>query len=664
MMKKTKKSQSVNVEQMTALLVPLPPLVTKAIRHLSSSTASSTGLFQFGCVDQHHLAATQLRLAFEASGESGSTPALESDAECAVALLLFLADLPAPLLTTTLRACFVDALAVPDAAERLLCVCDVVRLLPPLHFSLLRALCAYLRDLARRAPPADWLDAVDAFAPLLLWLRLPDDRLSATAPLPLDDAAADDESVVVIAVQSALQTAQLVLLSHLWTVAEATAYIAAALHRCDLALRWRLELLDGTRLAADDLIGALDLAHMDTLYLETDDPLVEPDYVAQGRDLLRLLVTECDAMLAAPTSARSSADSAQYGYVPRQGPAAAAPASSASTDADFDAILDSVALMKFDDDDDDDGASAVAALPTEQAVPSTPYQAFPARQPLRTVEAKRARKNLRATVTKSRMILKNENLLQDSALSRRSRGLATRAAPAHYLVAPPTSNALIDEAAPPRPRGPPPKKPAMAPARRKAPAVPVRAQYGVSRLISAHAAPAVPPRAQPTLPAAPAVAPRPQPTPSPPAAVPPRPAPRPATRPAPDDRRATLGTPTSRPAPAAVDDHRRATVAAKPTPPSTAKPLPAPPSRPKRPAAPQRSAAPTLAYSNLPAEAAKPAIAYSNLPAEAAVSTSGYDNLPAHTLRIQRANMLGGALDDGGLEIEVFDDALLGQLQQ
>ena len=65
-----------------------------------------------------------------------------------------------------------------------------------------------------------------------------------------------------------------------------------------------------------------------------------------------------------------------------------------------------------------------------------------------------------------------------------------------------------------------------------------------------------------------------------------------------------------------------------------------------------------------PAEAAKPAIAYSNLPAEAAVSTSGYDNLPAHTLRIQRANMLGGALDDGGLEIEVFDDALLGQLQQ
>jgi hypothetical protein len=55
-------------------------------------------------------------------------------------------------------------------------------------------------------------------------------------------------------------------------------------------------------------------------------------------------------------------------------------------------------------------------------------------------------------------------------------------------------------------------------------------------------------------------------------------------------------------------------------------------------------------------------VLYSNIP-QAAGASSAYSNLPHHTLLIQRTNM-GLASAEDGLEIEVFDDALLGQLQQ
>ncbi len=670
---------------MTSLLTPLPVLVSKCLRHLSQPRALKTsGLFRFGNVDQHHFAATQLRVAFDAD----ENPALDNDQECATALLLFLADLPAPIFTDVLTPCFLDALAVPDAAERLVCVTSVVKLLPPPNYTLLRALCAYAREWIRSAGAGQLDDLLDALAPLMMWTQDDDALERLGAPLPLE--VEDNESLLVIGVQSAVQTAQLVLLGHLWTVQESANYMAASLLRSNVALNWRLELLDGTRLDPDALIGTLDLQAMDTLYLETDDEIVEPALAAPARQILRTLILQCDSMLGVPAVAAAAAAAAAvpsgptrtgsgsnvYGYVPRQAPAGASTKVADDVPeiefdaAEFDAILDRV-LDAADDDDDGDGNGA-APTAVAEPVAATPYGAIPARQPLLSAEAKKARKNLRATVTKSRMVLKHENLLDDQ--SRRSRELARRAGPSHYLVAPPTSNAAPSPLPSSPLRGPPPKKPTLAPPTRKTvaklPAAPTgpqapprtaarsparspaRPQYGVSRLISGAEVVRATPLPLPSSPArsAPPMVPRPTPDEAPPPMLP-RPAPAaralPSATAAADDRRATLGAPVRAAPTVPVAEERRATLGAM------TKPLPAPPAarQPLRPAGPP------------PQPRTPPApVLYSNIP-QAAGASSAYSNLPHHTLLIQRTNM-GLASAEDGLEIEVFDDALLGQLQQ
>jgi len=671
----------------TSLLTPLPLLVSKCLRHLSQPRAlKASGLFRFGNVDQHHFAATQLRVAFDAD----ENPALGNDQECATALLLFLADLPAPIFTDVLAPCFLDALAVPDAGERLVCVASVVKLLPPPNYTLLRALCAYAREWIRSAGAGQLDDLLDALAPLMMWTQDDDALERLGAPLPLE--VEDNESLLVIGVQSAVQTAQLVLLGHLWTVQESANYMAASLLRSNVALNWRLELLDGTRLDPDALIGTLDLQAMDTLYLETDDEIVESALAAPARQILRMLILECDSMLgvpaAVPTAAavpsgptRTGSGSNVYGYVPRQAPAGASTKVADDVPeiefdaAEFDAILDRVLDAAAADDDDEDGNGNNGAV--AEPVAATPYGAIPARQPLLSAEAKKARKNLRATVTKSRMVLKHENLLDDQ--SRRSRELARRAGPSHYLVAPPTSNAAAPSPLPSSPlRGPPPKKPTLAPPTRKMVAKPpaasptgpqaplpprtaarnparspARPQYGVSRLVSGAEVVRATPLPLPSSPgrSAPPMVPRPTPDDAPPPMLP-RPVPvaravPSATAAAADDRRATLGAPVRAAPMVPVAEERRATLGAM------TKPLPAPPAarQPLRPTGPP------------PQPRTPPApVLYSNIP-QAAGASSAYSNLPHHTLLIQRTNM-GLASADDGLEIEVFDDALLGQLQQ
>jgi hypothetical protein len=503
--------------------------------------------------------------------------------------------------------------------------------------------------------------------------------------LEVDDA----ESVVVVVVQSALQTAQLVLLGHLWTVHEAVNHVVASMPRCDAALRWRLELHDGTPLDPDELVGVLDFAPMDTLYIEAVDEMHEPDYVAVSRALLRSLVLECDGMLNTPSGSASSTprtSSDQYGYVPRSSGGESA-ASTSAFDAEFDAILDTVALDL--DDDDAPPAPQSPARPTsgggQYGWIGSIREAAPTAQPkLMSAEARQVRRKLRQTVTRSRTVLKAEHLV-DAPVQRRSRDLALRAAPAHYLRAPPRSNDAIDTSAPPaRPRGPPPKKPAMQ-ARKKR----VKAASPLATAVTAPASPP-PPVSRPVVqPPRPSLAPSPLSVPSPvvrpvsPTAPPPvaRPASldayqAPASRRGPRVAAATTAAVTARPPPAAAQPMRPASR------PSAAKPLPAPPSgansaKPHRPTAPPpRSAAMTTAAMpsfRAPSPAPRPAppapgptLTYSNLPASTAGATThsdGYDNLPAHTLRIQRANM-GLAPDDDGLEIEVFDDSLLSQLQQ
>jgi hypothetical protein len=175
----------------SSLLVPLPPLVAKCIRHLSSpGLLAVPDLFASGSVDLHHVGGALVRAAFDA--QSSDAVSLDDPHHVACALTLFFADLPHPLATATLHDCFVDAAAVPDAKEvrrrnvstmrlshshssnvqRLACWVAVVRLLPPPHFTLLRALTAYLREYCTRgAGSID--DCVDAFAPFLLWSVVP-----------------------------------------------------------------------------------------------------------------------------------------------------------------------------------------------------------------------------------------------------------------------------------------------------------------------------------------------------------------------------------------------------------------------------------------------------------------------------------------------------------
>lgn len=521
-----------------------------------------------------------------------------------------------------------------------------------------------------------------------------DSAVAALRPPPELDVD-DAESVVVVVVQSALQTAQLVLLGHLWTVQEAVNHIVASMPRCDAALHWRLELHDGTPLDPDELVGVLDFAPMDTLYIETVDEMLEPDYVAVSRALLRSLVLECDGMLNLPsnsasTTPRTSSD--QYGFVPRSSGESSATSASAF-DAEFDAILDTVAL----DLDDDDAPSPTTPQSPARTTSSGSGQygwigsVRETPKPM-SAEARQVRRKLRQTVTRSRMVLKAEHLI-DAPVERRSRDLALRATPAHYLRAPPRSNDAIDSHAPPvRPRGPPPKKPVMQTRKKR-----VKAASPLAAIMSAPpseptqpppvARPGQPPR--PTLSSSPLHAPAPVARPVSPAAPPPvaRPAsldayqsprsgaPVTPTRRGPRVAAATTAAIVARPpiSPAAAASPVRP--ASRPG--ATAKPLPAPPSgansaKPHRPTAPppRTTAAATLpssfrAPSPLPRPAAPAAatLVYSNLPPSSSSSGDGYDNLPAHTLRIQRANM-GLAPEDEGLEIEVFDDSLLSQLQQ
>jgi hypothetical protein len=513
--------------------------------------------------------------------------------------------------------------------------------------------------------------------------------VAALRPPPALDVN-DAESVVVVIVQSALQTAQLVLLSHLWTIQEATNHVVASMPRCDASLRWRLERHDGSPLDPDELVGVLDFAALDTLYIETDDEMIEPEYVAVSRALLRALVLECDGMLNVPTNSASSTprtSTDQYGYVPRSSGESAASVS--AFEAEFDAILDKVAL---DLDDDDASATQTLTRPPSGGqygwIGSVRETPSPTAVPKMSAEARQVRRKLRQTVTRSRTVLKAEHLI-NAPIQRRSRDLALRAAPAHYLRTPPKQNDAIDSNAPPpvRPRGPPPKKPAMAPARKKR----VKAASPLATVTPAAAPPPVeqapPPIARPMPLSRSPAAPTPQRTPVPPVSVAPVPAPVP--------RPASLGSHGAAPAPVPARQGQRvaaattasviapraptvtaAVAAVPPRPlnrPGGAKPLPAPPStanaaKPHRPTAPPpRTGYATMGLPTSSFRAATASVSareqatYSNLPATTV--DDGYANLPAHTLRIQRENM-GLASDDEGLEIEVFDDSLLSQLQQ
>jgi hypothetical protein len=104
----------------TSLLVPLPPLVAKCIRHLSSPTMLSIpDLFASGSVDLHHIGGALLRAEFDAvesDAGAGGVP-LEDANHVACALLLHFADLSHPLATSTLHDCFVDAASVSEHKE-------------------------------------------------------------------------------------------------------------------------------------------------------------------------------------------------------------------------------------------------------------------------------------------------------------------------------------------------------------------------------------------------------------------------------------------------------------------------------------------------------------------------------------------------------------------
>ncbi|XP_055690068.1 rho GTPase-activating protein 6 [Lutzomyia longipalpis] len=154
----------------------VPAIVRACIDHILAHGLSTVGIFR---VSPARRRVRHLREEWERAGPTGITfEASHCPHDIATLLKEFLRDLPEPLLCRALYATFLATQRIRNRRLQLEALAHLIQLLPAAHRDTLRALLAFLADVARAANDGNRMDSTNlatVFAPNIL--RADDDRV-------------------------------------------------------------------------------------------------------------------------------------------------------------------------------------------------------------------------------------------------------------------------------------------------------------------------------------------------------------------------------------------------------------------------------------------------------------------------------------------------------